>query len=50
MIGFIIGTLVGGTAGVTVMCLCRAAAEADGLTDRTDSEKKDPENKMTPPA
>ncbi|MBQ7187138.1 MAG: DUF3789 domain-containing protein [Ruminococcus sp.] len=29
MIAFIIGTILGGTVGVTAMCLCQAAHEAD---------------------
>ncbi|WP_072417651.1 MULTISPECIES: DUF3789 domain-containing protein [unclassified Ruminococcus] len=29
MIGFIIGTFAGSLIGVTVMCLCQAAGEAD---------------------
>ncbi|MBR6872914.1 MAG: DUF3789 domain-containing protein [Ruminococcus sp.] len=29
MIGFIIGTFVGSAVGVTAMCLCRVASEAD---------------------
>ncbi len=29
MLGFIIGCMVGGTVGVTAMCLCNAAAASD---------------------
>ncbi|MBR1763829.1 MAG: DUF3789 domain-containing protein [Ruminococcus sp.] len=29
MIGFLIGTLLGGAAGVATMCMCSVAAEAD---------------------
>lgn len=29
MLGFIIGCMVGGTVGVTAMCLCNAASESD---------------------
>ena len=29
MIGFVIGLLVGGTAGVFTMCLCTTAKQAD---------------------
>jgi len=32
MIGFIIGTMFGGCVGVVVMCLCRAAGDADRQT------------------
>ncbi len=29
MIGFLIGTLLGGAAGVATMCMCSVAADAD---------------------
>ena len=29
MLGFLIGCMVGGTVGVTAMCLCAAASNAD---------------------
>ncbi len=29
MIGFVAGALIGGTLGVTAMCLCRVASYAD---------------------
>ena len=29
MIGFIIGAMFGGCVGVVVMCLCKAAGDAD---------------------
>ena len=38
MLGFIIGLMVGGTAGVFTMCLCTAASEADRCMNQTDSE------------
>ncbi|MBO5320284.1 MAG: DUF3789 domain-containing protein [Ruminococcus sp.] len=38
MLGFIIGLMVGGTAGVFTMCLCRVASDADKCMNQTDSE------------
>ncbi len=38
MVGFIIGLMVGGTAGVFTMCLFKNASEADKCMDSTDSE------------
>ena len=38
MLGFILGSIFGGTAGVFAMCLCTAASEADRCMDQTDSE------------
>ena len=36
MVGFIIGLLAGGTAGVFTMCLCTAAKQADeNMSNRT---------------
>lgn len=29
MIGFLIGAVLGGTVGVTAMCMCSVASEAD---------------------
>ena len=44
MIGFIVGALVGGTLGVTTMCLCSAASEADRhieeLSEREEIERE----------
>lgn len=39
MLGFIIGLMVGGTAGVFAMCLCAAASEADKCMNITDSDE-----------
>ncbi len=39
MIGFLIGCMVGGTVGIFIMCLCRAASEADKCMDSTDFDK-----------
>lgn len=39
MLGFIIGLMVGGTAGVFTMCLCRAASDADKCMNITDPDK-----------
>lgn len=39
MIGFLIGCMVGGTAGIFTMCLCRVASDADKCMDSTDSDK-----------
>ena len=36
MIGFVIGLLVGGTAGVFTMCLCTAAKQADENMSNSD--------------
>ena len=36
MIQFIIGTVFGGCVGVVVMCLCRAAGDADRQTEDED--------------
>ncbi|MBR6045329.1 MAG: DUF3789 domain-containing protein [Ruminococcus sp.] len=33
MLGFLFGALFGGAVGVTTMCLCSAASEADRYTD-----------------
>lgn len=35
MLGFIIGLFVGAFIGVCVMCLCNAAAKADGQMNLT---------------
>ena len=32
MVGFLIGCMIGGTVGVTAMCLCSAASAADRHT------------------
>ncbi|MBR6101548.1 MAG: DUF3789 domain-containing protein [Ruminococcus sp.] len=50
MIGFFVGALLGGTVGVTTVCLCTAASRADrylegGGSDRpfdTDETNKKP--------
>lgn len=39
MLGFVIGLLVGGTAGVIIMCLCAAAGQADKRENCTGSDK-----------
>lgn len=39
MIGFLIGCVVGGTVGMTVICLCVAAGQADKEMNLTDSEQ-----------
>lgn len=36
MIGFVIGPLVGGTAGVFTMCLCTTAKQADENMSNSD--------------
>ncbi|HEZ7987140.1 MAG TPA: DUF3789 domain-containing protein [Ruminococcus sp.] len=35
MLGFILGSIFGGTAGVFAMCLCRAASDADRCMNQT---------------
>lgn len=40
MIGFIIGSLFGGTIGAFATCLCVAAKQADYGVDCTNSEDK----------
>ena len=40
MIGFIIGSLFGGTIGLFAACLCTAAKQADHGMDCTNSEDK----------
>lgn len=42
MIGFLIGTLVGGAAGVATMCMCSVAAEADRHIEEHDSIETKP--------
>lgn len=39
MLGFILGMIFGGTAGVFTICLCKAASEADKCMACTDSEE-----------
>ena len=39
MIGFIIGLMVGGTAGVFAICLCTTASKADRCMNITDSDE-----------
>lgn len=41
MIWFIIGAFVGGIVGVSVMCLCFTAAEADRQLMEDDSDDPD---------
>lgn len=36
MLGFILGTIFGGTVGVFAMCLCKAASDADRYMNHTD--------------
>lgn len=38
MIGFILGSMFGGTIGVAAMCLCMAAGRADREINCTDSK------------
>lgn len=38
MIGFILGSMFGGTVGVVAMCLCVTAKQADREMGSTDSE------------
>ncbi len=38
MIGFILGSIFGGTAGVLAMCFYRVASEVDKCMNQTDSE------------
>ena len=38
VIGFILGAVFGGTAGVFAMCLCKAASDADKCMNQTDNE------------
>lgn len=40
MIGFILGAMFGGCVGVAVMCLCRAAGDADRHME-TEENKSD---------
>ena len=42
MIGFLIGTLLGGAAGVATMCMCSVAAEADRHLEETDDNEAEP--------
>lgn len=36
MLGFILGTIFGGTARVFAMCMCKAASDADRCMNHTD--------------
>lgn len=36
MLGFILGAVFGGTAGVFAMCMCKAASDADKCMNQTD--------------
>lgn len=36
MLGFILGAIFGGTAGVFAMCMCKAASDADKCMNQTD--------------
>lgn len=38
MLGFILGSIFGGTAGMFVMCLCIAAGQAEKCENHTDSK------------
>ena len=40
MLGFFIGLLVGAFIGMTAMCLCTAAEQADKHENCTDSDKE----------
>ena len=39
MLGFFIGLLVGAFIGITVMCLCTVAGQADKYENRTGKDK-----------
>lgn len=39
MLGFFIGLLVGAFIGMTAMCLCTAAGQADKYENRTGKDK-----------
>ncbi len=36
MLGFILGTIFGGTIGVFTICMCKAASDADKCMNQTD--------------
>lgn len=36
MLGFILGTIFGGTIGVFAICMCQAASDADKCMNQTD--------------
>lgn len=36
MIGFIVGSMLGGTVGITTMCLLQAAGRADEYMERSE--------------
>ena len=36
MLGFILGTIFGGTAGVFAICMCKATSDADKCMNQTD--------------
>ena len=38
VLGFILGSIFGGTIGVFAMCLCKAASDADKCMNQTDFE------------
>lgn len=38
MLGFILGSIFGGTVGVLAMCMCKAASDADKCMNQTDNE------------
>ncbi len=38
MLGFILGSIFGGTVGVFTICLCKAASDADKCMNQTDFE------------
>lgn len=42
MTGFIIGMIVGAFLGVTVMCLLRAASDADDEMEKYQNERENP--------
>ena len=40
MIGFVIGALLGGTVGVTTMCICSVAGQSDRELEEEELERK----------
>ncbi len=38
MLGFILGSIFGGTVGVFTICLCKVASDADRCMNHTDNK------------
>lgn len=38
MLGFILGSIFGGTVGAFAICLCKAASDADRCMNHTDNK------------